>query len=379
MVVISHIYGSGDEKKINQMMYHALYLGIILSVTLAIIGVFNKPLVQLMGAEENVTNFANIYLFYVLIPAFFMVSKLIMASALRGVGDTRTPFLVSLMGNILDLPLNYLLIFGKFGFPKLGVIGAAITTSFCNGLSAIILFWMLFSKRKKISLSLKDIPRIDFSVFKQILVIGVPTSIERFIFSFGHLTYASLVLTLGTSAFAAHRIALSIDSISFLPAVAFLTTALTMVGKYRGAKDDDGASNIAMEILKISCTILAFIGIIFLLIPKFLASIYTPDAEIIRLAVTAVRIIGFNRPLLALHYTMVGALRGAGDTRFPLILNTMGIWLIRVPLTYLLITHFQVGFIGAWIGLFADTSIKSFISFTKFRQEKWRSITVIND
>lgn len=378
LVTIAHSVGAKKYKTAQKYLSNSLTLGIILSIFLFFFGIFMiDPLLNLLGARGNLANLTSIYLKYILIPGFLLVFIPIVSAGLRGAGDTKTPLYVTMVANILNIIGDYALVFGKLGFPAMGVAGAALATSISRFIALIYLFIILYRRNSLFHIKFMKILSFEKDKISQILRIGVPTSLEQLLFSIGALLYATIVLQLGTKAYAAHRIALNIESLSFQPGFAFAVAATTLVGQFRGAGEDDKAFKASIESWKIAVIFMGIIGICLFLFPVYLVKIFSREKDVINMAVLALKIIAFIQPLLATNMVMAGSLRGSGMSKLPMISNGLGMWIIRIPFTYFFIKIIKIGFPGAWIAMSMDITFKAFINFYFFVVKKsWKKLIV---
>lgn len=378
LVTIAHSVGAKKYKTAQKYLSNSLTLGMILSIFLFFFGIFMiDPLLNLLGARGNLANLTSIYLKYILIPGFLLVFIPIVSAGLRGAGDTKTPLYVTMVANILNIIGDYALVFGKLGFPAMGVAGAALATSLSRFIALIYLFIILYRRNSLFHIKFMKILSFEKDKISQILRIGVPTSLEQLLFSIGALLYATIVLQLGTKAYAAHRIALNIESLSFQPGFAFAVAATTLVGQFRGAGEDDNAFKASIESWKIAVIFMGIIGICLFLFPVYLVKIFSREKDVINMAVLALKIIAFVQPLLATNMVMAGSLRGSGMSKLPMISNGLGMWIIRIPFTYFFINIIKIGFPGAWIAMSMDITFKAFINFYFFVVKKsWKKLIV---
>jgi len=378
MVLVSHHVGARDEKGAQRVVFQALYLVTALAAVLGLVGAFySRTILSVFGADEDVTGFAADYLVYILVPAAVLVTMFTVTAALRGAGDTKTPLYISTIANILNIPADYVMIFGHFGFPAMGVAGAALATSLCRGFAACVLLALVFSGKAKLRLSMANLPKPDVGEFYRILRVGVPASLEQLMMSLGSAVYAFLVLGLGTSAYAAHRIAFNAESISFMPSFGFGIAASSLVGQFRGAGEDMRAERTTLEVWKMAVVFTTVVGALLFLFPEPLVRLFTQDPTVMGMSFQVVRIIAVVQPLLGTGFVMSGALRGAGDTRFPMISTSLGTWIFRIPVTYVLITFLSGGLVGAWLAMAGDVAVRSVLTYTRFRSGSWRGIHLI--
>lgn len=365
-VLVAQNYGAGKVEKAKDVIWQSIYLSIFISIVFFIFGLFSSYSVfYLFSGELTLKKLAGDYLFWIITPSIVFVTPIILGAAFRGIGDTKTPFYITLIANGLNIFLDYVLIFGKFGFPALGVKGAAIATSISKLIGLIIYLFLLFNKKRKFHIYLK-FPKIDFEIIKSLLKIGFPSSLERFMFSFGNLFFGNIVLSLGTEAFAAHRISINIESLSFNTGFGFTNATQTLVGQSIGSNDEILAKKYTYTSFKITLLIMSFMGIILFFFPDLFIKIFTDDLKVIEFARIAVRIISLAQPFFAMVLIFMGGLRGGGNTSSPFWATTLGMYLIRIPLSYILVKFIGLGMFGAWIAMALDIIFKGFYLYVIF-------------
>lgn len=375
-VLISHRVGGADLKGAREVAYHSLVLSLGAGVGLGLMAWFYPRIFFIFfSMEEALLEQASLYIRYSLGPSIFFVLSLVIPAIFRGSGDSKTPFYLACLTIGFNIFLDYALISGRLGFPAWGVKGAAIAFAFSRAVAVLIYLFLLFRRRTHFHLKSRINP-FNLSCLKRMFTIGFPASIEQFLFTSGLLVFSGIVLSLGTNVYAAHRIALNIESLSFMVGWGFAMAVTVMVGQYRGRADDNGAFKVAMETLKIGASVMAFIGLIIFLIPAPIVRIFTRDSEVISSAVLVLRIIALLQASLATQFIMAGSLRGAGDTRFPMFTSGTGVWLIRLPLAYFFINFQGLGLLGAWIAMSIDILYRSTLNFLRFRSRSWESIEI---
>lgn len=280
---------------------------------------------------------------------------------------------VSLNG--IKVLCNYLLIFGNLGFPEMGVAGAGISTTVSRSLGGIAILVALSRKNSKLPVNWKKVlSRFDLGLFGRILNIGVPAMAERVLTSSGQIAYARQVAGLGTEAYAAHSLALNVESFSYMPGMGFATSATALVGQRLGAKDPEGAEKSALIAMKMGVLTMGTMGVLFFLFPAQFLSIFTNDPGVIARGVPLVRIVAFTQFPEALGFVIPGALRGAGDTRIAMYVTVAGVWIMRLGLTYILMNYFNVGLTAAWFAMFADWALRSALYWVRLKRGKWKEI-----
>ncbi|MDK2854000.1 MAG: hypothetical protein PWQ92_894 [Thermococcaceae archaeon] len=322
------------------------------------------------------------FLFY---PVNFMAFAAF--SALRGAGDTKTPMKLSLLTNGANVFLNYCLIFGHFGFPRLEVVGAALA----SGLSLLLAFIVGFVLFLRGSLILKFRPsfRLDIEITKRILRIGIPATVERAIFSFYNFLYISIVTRFGTIALAAHQVGLRVESIAYMPAFGFNVAVSALVGQSLGEGKPEKAEKVVYEALKMVSIFMGVMGIILIVFPRYLVMPFVTKsdpnyAEVLRLASIYLIIVGISEIPLGWIFVLSGALRGAGDTKSPMYVTAISKLLFRIIPSYILgfgislgpIHVKGMGVIAAWLAMTLETFTTALFFWWIFKRGKWKYIKV---
>ena len=325
-------------------------------------------------------------------------------AALRGAGDTRSPMMVMLVVNVVNIAVAYTFIYGPGPFPQLGVAGSALGAAAGRGAGGLLVTWLLLKGRKirarpvastgdpggtATVASGAEIPaaaspdrfrlhprllRPDPDQLRRIVNIGLPAGAEQLMMRLGMIAYATTVAALGTAAFAAHQIALQAESLSYMPGFGFAVAATTLVGQGLGAGDPAHAKADGYLAHRLALILMSLMGVVFFLFPEQIMSIFISDPMVIRLGVWPLRLVAFSQPMLATMMVFAGGLRGAGDTRATLGITAAGLWLVRVPLAFLLTP--SLGLVGAWIAMGVDLNLRGLGMFLRFRGGKWATIKV---
>jgi MATE family, multidrug efflux pump len=294
-------------------------------------------------------------------------------AALRGAGDTRTPLYVMLGVNVVNIAFSWLLVNGNLGAPTLGVAGSAIGAAVARGGGGLLLIWLLLRGRSGLKLTLDFRP--DWSILRRILRVGAPSGAEQLVFQGALLVFVTFVTSLGTTAYAAHNVVINIESLSFLPGMGYAIAASTLVGQALGAKHPDEASASAYEALLQGELMMAALGLCMMLFPHQLIQAFVADPAVADVGAPAMRIAGAIQPLLALNFIMSGALRGAGDTRWPLYTKIISTWGTRLPLVYVFL-GLGLGLTGIWMAMGIDFLLQSLLALWRFRTGKWKMMRV---
>ena len=372
--LLSRAYGADNKvdgkKAFAQSFFIAVPLGIFLTIIFLI---FSEQIINLVGnAKDMNLGDAILYQNMTVIGFPFLGISIATFYAFRAMGENRIPMIGNSLALVLKIILNFLLIY----LFKWGIFGAALSTTLTRLFSAIFSIYLVFwSKKNWISLRLKDL-KFDYFISKRILKVGIPAAIEQLGLRIGMLIFEMIVISLGNLSYAAHKIALTAESISFNLGFAFSFAASALVGQELGK----GSSQKALKDGYI-CTIIAMIvmstfGLLFFIIPQFLVSLFTKDKDVIELATMALKIVSICQPFSGASMVLAGSLRGAGDTKSVLFITYLGIFLIRIPTTYLFIDVLNFGLAGAWIVMTIDLAIRSSLAFYVFRRGKWKYLQV---
>lgn len=375
--LVARFIGARDIDSAKNVSRQSITVSVFVGIgLLGFLYVFASHIVKAMGAEPDVLVLGTAYMRIIALGMPFNVLNMIMGAILRGAGDMKRPLIADVAANFVNVIGNYILIYGKFGAPALGVAGAAIATSFSRFVAMVILIYFLYSGKAIIKLSIRDRYRLDLKTLKRILNIGIPSAIEQFVLRSGQLVFVRIIAELGTVAFATHQISMNIQSLSFMPGQAFSMAATTLVGQLLGAKKPDLAEESARQTRLIGMMVAGVTAFTIFFFGRYIALLYTDNTAIIEQARICLRIIAIIQPAQSTQFILAGALRGAGDTRFPLYSTIAGIWGMRVALSYLFVMGLNLGLTGAWLAIAFDQVVRAIIIYSRFKSGKWRSIKV---
>jgi len=296
-----------------------------------------------------------------------------MTASLRGAGDTRSPMSVNMIANLFTLCGNYVLINGYLGFPRLEVVGAGVANLSSRFLAFALFFYILASGSRRIKPRLSSGFRFDWPLLVRAFRVGIPAACEQLILRSGQVTFARVVASLGTATFASHQIAMNVLSMSFMPGQAFAVAATTLVGQGLGADRPDESEKSALEARRTGVIVACTMAGVFFFFGRHIAQLYTTDAEVIARTAMVLRLYAFAQPAQSTQFILAGALRGAGDSRWPLYSSAVGIWFGRVLMAWALINFAGLGLAGAWLAMALDQVGRSLITSLRFRSGRWKS------
>lgn len=375
--IVARYFGAGDCSRCGQVCQQALFLSLVFGIILSIGGWFlSDDMYRLMRAETTVVALGGEYLKLRLLAATFIFAAFAFNGFFTGLGDTKTPMVVMITANSLNVILNYVLIFGKLGFPALGVEGAALATVIAR-VSGFLLYAIIILSKTALKAYR---PRLTFSPhwerMKQLIRVAAPTSFEQVMQATGFLAFTTIITQLGTIPLAANNIGLNITMISFMPAYGFGVAASALVGQNLGAKKIEAAERSGWTAAILGVFFMTLMGLVFFFLPKYLMVIFTNDQQVIHKGVTILKILAFVQPFDALHIVLGLALRGAADTKWVMACNLIITWLLFVPLSYVLALPLGAGLSGAWGGLALFIFSAGIAMTWRFRGGKWKEIEV---
>lgn len=376
--LVARATGAGNRDEAGQIAGQSIMIAVVFGLLISILGTMKAEwIITFMKAEAPVQVIGAQYVRAMMPGMLLFFVFTIATGALRGAGDTRVPMFINLGLNIIHIFTNYLLIFGRLGFPAMGAAGAGLSTSISRTLGGLAILVVLSRKKSKLTVPWKRVAtKFDLKLFGRVLNIGIPAMLERTLTSSGQVEYARMVSSLGTKSYAAHSLALNVESFSYMPGMGFATAATTLTGQRLGAKDPDGAEKRAILSMKMGLLAMGTMGMLFFLFPAQLLHIFTNDPEVVSRGIPLLRIVAFTEIPEALGFVIPGALRGAGDTRISVYVTVVGAWVVRCGTTYILMNYLHVGLTAAWIAMFLDWVVRSSLFWLRFKRGAWKTLRV---
>ncbi|NLV76722.1 MAG: MATE family efflux transporter [Tissierellia bacterium] len=365
--LVARAAGAGNRDYACRVTRQSFIIVLIMGIIITVIGIpASGSIIKLMGADVDTIEPGTIYMKIVIAGTVFTVGNMVLAASLRGVGDMITPMISNIVANIINIFMNWVLINGKLGFPRLEVAGAAIATSFSRLIAFVITLHAVYARDKYIHISIHDSYRFEPDIIKSVLNIGIPAAIEQLIMRGGALLFARLIAGFGTIMFAAHQIAINIDGLGIVPAMAFQMAATTLVGQGIGAQKPELSEEAARQSTIISTIMMSLIGVIYFFLGKYAIGIFTKDAQVVALGRNALKILAFSQPFTAIYFVMAGALRGAGDTKYAMYASAIGMWAVRLGIGYILADLLNMALAGAWIAVTIDMAVRMILVLKRF-------------
>jgi putative MATE family efflux protein len=370
--LIARFIGSKDYKDVKNVMHQTLMVSTLLGLIIAVLGfVYSEALVRLMGAQEDTLEAATMYMRYMSIGAFFQAIPLAIASILRGAGKSRPPMVYNTVANVVNVMIGYLLINGIWVFPKLGLEGAAIGATIAKAVACMMSIVILFMSKPPVEISIKDQIKVDFKMLKRIMDISISAAGEQFIMRMGFLIYTKTIAELGTVSLASHQVISNITGLVSNVVGGFAIAASSYTGRCLGAKDATLARVYVDEIKKIGFIFSLSVGILFVVFGYQLGKIFTPDEEVLILVQQVLIIGGLITFPQNTQQILSGSLRGAGDTKWPLVTALVTVTVCRVGLAIVFVKVFHLGLMGAWMAALFDQSLRAIFTSIRYKSGKW--------
>ncbi|NLV88111.1 MAG: MATE family efflux transporter [Tissierellia bacterium] len=376
--MVARYIGAKREDRIESVVKHVIILTqLLLVLPIVYIGIgMTSSAMKFFGAQQDTILIGSGYFRVVSLGFIFQSFNFAIFAALRGAGDTKTPMKINIFANLLNVFGNAVLIYGLLGFPRLGVLGAGISTSLSYVVASILLIRVILNEENIVHIKIRNKFKFDKDIIYNLIKIGLPASLEQIAMRIGILTFTRIVASLGTVAYATHQICINILNLSFTPGQAFGISASTLTGRSLGAEEPEKAELYIKTCGKIGAVIAALMGIIFFFFGGFLANLYTSNQEVVAEAAKVLKLVAFLQPFQCSQLIIAGGLRGAGDTVWTLVSTFIGILVIRVILAYTFVMKMGMGLSGAWLAVLIDQSIRWVLNVIRLRTGKWKYITI---
>jgi len=374
-LVARHV-GAKEPEQATHTTRQSLVMAGVIGLLMAVAGfIYTQPIIAWFGGEPDVTAQGVLYL-RTIAPSLVFYSILLVGNAcLRGAGDTRTPFLVMIAVNIVNIAVAWSLTQGVAGLPKLGVIGSGLGAASGQTIGGLIVLILLVRGRAGLRVGMR-VPHVEWSRIRRILNIGLPAGAEQIFFQLAMITLTTILTQFGTAAYAAHQVAWRIAQISFLPGWGFSVAASTLVGQELGAKQPQRAKESGYVSFRGALIVMALMGTVMFIFDRALIQVFIDDPAVIAQGIPVVRMAALIQPLMAASFVFSGGLRGAGDTRTTLLITVFSVWGLRMIITYGLGQMAGLALMGAWIAIAIDFGFRALLFWWRFRSGRWQSIRV---
>jgi putative MATE family efflux protein len=376
LAIVARHVGAGERRAAEAAVEQSILAAVVLSAVVAIpVAVWAPAVVSVFRVPPEVAELGThfIRLLMLAVPPDAVV--FVVASSLRAAGDTRTPLVIGAVVGVVNLVVGYVLIFGPFGLPALGVTGAAIGSVTAFAVGAVLGVWLLGNGRLRLAVRWRDM-RPDLTLVRRVLRVGYPAALEHLIMQVGFLAYIFFAARYGTHGVAAYFIGVRILALSFLPGFGFGAAAGTLVGQALGARRPDEAERSAWVATGLATAFMTTGGAFLLLAARPVARLFVDDPAVVDATVSFILVLGAAQPLMAIDFTLSGALRGAGDTRFPLAVALLAFYVFRLGAAWLVTFGLGLSLDWLWLALIGDYIVRAALKGYRFRSGVWKLVRV---
>lgn len=384
LAYIAKACGANDKdtakRSVSQAVLAVLVTGTLFTaLTLAL----SSVIPVWMQVDENIQDLAAQYFFILYLPMLPRTASIIFGTVLRAAGDTKTPMKIGILVNIINVVLNFLLIYPTretvlfshlITIPGagLGVIGAAIASAIAftvGGICITIVLWrhpLVSPRGQKL--------RPDWAILKPCLRVALPNMLQRFGTSLGYVAFASMINSIGEVATAAHTIANTVESAFYIPGYGMQTAAATLAGNAYGANDNKKMKNLAAMFIPIEIALMMISGACLFSFAPNLVSIFSDSEEVIRLGTTVLRMVAVSEPFYGFSIIVEGMMQGVGKTKEPFVYNIIGMWLVRIVGTFICTQILGFGLVSAWGCMILHNLLLFVLFLICFVRGKWNPL-----
>lgn len=373
-VVAGHFLGQKDSENASRAAWQLLLFGTVTSIVVTVLFIgFHTPLLRIVfgQVEAEVMDSAKSYLVLTAISICPLAIYNACAALFRAMGDSKTTMWISILMNGLNVVGNAILIYGV----KIGVAGAAISTSFSRIVAMVIIFIMMFSAKRAINFKGQVTWKMNGDLVKKILHIGVPNGLENSLFQLGKILLLSLVTTFGTYAIAANSICNALAAFNVLPGTAINFALLSVAAVCVGAGEYEQARYYTRKLMLIAMASVAVVSAVFIIFAPQLVGIYNASAETTELAAQVLRWHAFMAMFFWIpSFTLPNTLRAAGDVIWTMLIAIVSMWAFRIGTAYIFSSNFDFGLLGVWIAMTIDWVFRAICYMVRYRGNKWEKM-----
>lgn len=371
--------GEGKQEEANRILYTAVIFLVMAAVILSILFVaFASPIIRLCGSTPETHDSAVIYFQIIMGGMIFNCMQMGINSAQRGAGNTRITMRTNITSNTINIISNYLLINGNFGFPALGIRGAALATVLGTVVACMMSISSISSQEGFISIPyiIKNKIRPAASTFVNLVKVGYSVFFEQILMRIGFMMTAVMAAHQGTDAMAAHQVGMNVMGLSFSFGDGLQAAAVALIGRSLGAGDKELAKEYGRICRMLGGFIAIILTVIYFVGARALFSLYFEEERIISIGVAIMRVIIFVVALQISQVIYMGCLRGAGDTLYTAAVSTFSVTFVRTVVSYMCGYVFGWGIIGIWLGVLGDQISRFIFASIRFKAGKWTEIKI---
>ena len=385
--LIARFVGAGDFKSASKVVHQSLLLAFLFGLLASILAITFVPFIlSLIGLQGVAAQEAYGFLFNIFILLPFQMMEAAGIACMVGAGNTLTGLMVLGFVTVLNIPLSFILATGFLGIFQLGFPGIALGTSISHASGSLLVMFLLLRGTSSLQWDWKE--KLNFELIRRLLRVSLPAGVDSLGIGVGQFVFLAIINRLGEASGGAHGIALGWEALGYLSGAAFGTAATALVGLNLGAGQPNEASRCAWTAYGLGAVFMSIMGGLFFFFADAMFLVFCPDpaqAEIVRIGAPVLRLIAFAMPFLASCIIMTSALRGAGDTRVPVLYTCIGFFLLRIPAAFLFARNpsddiffpeLALGLLGAWLAMFIDLFVRGILLIYRFGSGNWQSVKV---
>ena len=377
VALVARAHGAKDEASVRHLVLQSSMFTVLVSLCVAALGWFAAdPIMSLLGAGGETRALGVSYLRPLLTFSVFYYLNMLLGAVLRGVGNTKLPFFVALASNALNVVLNYGLILGGFGWPKLGVAGAAWGTVISYAFAVVVTIALL-RRGVQPGLHFPLRPRaLDADLGRRLFRIGAPAALDMVVLNAAFLSILGMLGRLEEIAVAAHGIGLRVQALAFVPGLGVSQATGAMVGNALGAGNASQAREVVRAAIIMSVAIMVSLGAVIIFGERELLALFDiqQGTRLFTLSAEWMRLLGYGMPIVGIHMAFIGLFRGAGATQTSLAINVFGTIAIQIPLSWFLGFPMGLGTFGVWAGFPLSFFAKAGLGMYFYRRGAWAKV-----
>jgi putative MATE family efflux protein len=351
---IARAVGEGNREKVKTAAGQAVSAAVVIGVVLTVVTLLIAPYMPVwMGAEESIHHDATVYFMWINAPLLFRSAMSIFGSVLRATGDTKTPMLVNVLVNLVNTGLNYVFIY----LLSYGAVGAGIATaiSYCVG---GVLMTIAFAKNSKLQFSIENV-RLDKRVMWACLSVGIPIMLTQIASCSGYIVATSFVSSMATAVYAAHSIAITAETIFYIPGYGMQAATSTLIGNAIGERNRKKEKAVICWALVVIFSLMCVTGVLLFFGAEFMMGLFTTDEQVIRIGTKLLRIVAFTEPVFGSAAVLEGIFDGMARTKYPFIVTLISRWGVRIFGSFLCVRVFDFGITQIWYCMIGDNILKA--------------------
>ncbi|OCN00037.1 MATE family efflux transporter [Clostridium sp. W14A] len=370
--------GAGNPKKVRTAAAQSVWLTLLSGAVLGVAGMALSPVLPIwLGVQPEIYRDAYLYFFITSMPMLMRAAMILFGGVLRAVGNTRSPLIVNVIANLINIVLNALLIYrptklaGGLVFPGLGlgVAGSAAATAIAQACGGILMF-SAFCRDERLTPRGFGL-RINRGVMKECVRVALPIAGGRVSACFGQVLFTGLVSRLGTLALATHTIALAAEEAFYVPGYGMQTAASTLAGNAAGEGSKRALRRSSLTITALAVGMMGGMSLFLFLFPSHVMRIFTRNADVVNQGAVLLRMIALSEPMFAVAIIMEGVFNGLGDTRAPLFFSIFCMWGVRIGGTVFCVRLLGLGLVAVWGCMIGDNVTRCVLLSVRFARGSW--------